>query len=117
MNAINIIEIYKWKGFWVFDDPSTGLVHEALVMGTDKIIDVAVANIENADKGFICIFSGTPLPEYDIKLVLHKRGNNIDGNWYRSEELDMDGWLCPALYKYFEVEPDAIYLKIEPKTI
>jgi hypothetical protein len=27
----------------------------------------------------------------------------------------MEGWLCPALFKYFESAPKEIFLKAEPK--
>jgi hypothetical protein len=27
----------------------------------------------------------------------------------------MEGWLCPALLKYFATAPREIYVKIEPK--
>jgi hypothetical protein len=26
----------------------------------------------------------------------------------------MEGWLCPALFKYFEKAPKEIYIKAEP---
>ena len=115
MNVVNIIEIYKWNGYWVFDDPNVGLVHEGLVMGTDTIIDYLVQDIPNADAGFMCMFSGKPLPEYTVKFVLSRRGNDEIGNWYTAEGTNMEGWLCPALYKYFEKEPDCIWIKIDPK--
>ena len=28
----------------------------------------------------------------------------------------MEGWLCPALFKYFENAPEAIYVKAEPSS-
>jgi hypothetical protein len=27
----------------------------------------------------------------------------------------MEGWLCPALLKYFPTAPREIYIKVEPK--
>jgi hypothetical protein len=27
----------------------------------------------------------------------------------------MEGWLCPALFKYFPSAPREIYVKVEPK--
>jgi len=35
------------------------------------------------------------------------------GTWYEVEELGMSGWLCPALFKYFDKAPDNIYVKAE----
>jgi len=39
----------------------------------------------------------------------------LSGNVYRSAELDREGWLCPALFKYFESAPQEIYLQAEEK--
>lgn len=36
------------------------------------------------------------------------------GNWYTSAELKLDGWLCPALYKYFKTAPQKLYIKVLP---
>src|SRR5216684_394509 len=36
------------------------------------------------------------------------------GNWYFSPEYEMEGWLCPALFKYFDKAPKEIYVKAEP---
>jgi hypothetical protein len=40
------------------------------------------------------------------------------GNWYRSDDLAEleEGWLCPALLKYFESPPQRIYAKFERKS-
>jgi hypothetical protein len=37
------------------------------------------------------------------------------GAWYRCRDPlpDMEGWLCPALFKYFEKTPKEIYAKAE----
>jgi hypothetical protein len=115
MNNLYIIEIYKFKGYWVFDDPDTGLIKEALSMGTDKIIDMAVKDFKDPDNGFICMFSKNPFPDHQIKLELKTRGNDVEGNTYHCKEFGLDGWLCPALYLYFDVEPENIYLKLSEK--
>jgi hypothetical protein len=28
----------------------------------------------------------------------------------------MEGWLCPALFKYFEIAPTDLFAKFEPRT-
>jgi len=38
------------------------------------------------------------------------------GNWYYSKDLDMEGWLCPALFKYFDNAPEKIYTQFKPVT-
>jgi hypothetical protein len=115
MNAINIIEIYNYHGVWVFDDETTGLNKEAFVSGADLIIDAMVSHIPNAHDGFLCIFSKNPFPSYKYKLELKTRGNEETGNWYVCKALGIDGWLCGALYKYFDVEPEAIYIQVKEK--
>ena len=99
MNAINVISPYKHHGMWVFDDPRVGLVQEPFVSGADTWIDRVVANIPNAEKGFTLIFASTPLPGHQYRLDWRRAEGG--GNWYYSADLDMEGWLCPALFRYF----------------
>ena len=37
------------------------------------------------------------------------------GNWYYSPDLEKEGWLCPALFKYFDEAPEKIYARFEAK--
>ena len=53
-------------------------------------------------------------PRYDVKLDWVREGEG--GNWYRSEEHQMEGWLCPALFKYFAEAPENIYARFEDKS-
>ena len=41
---------------------------------------------------------------------------SMEANWYYSPEFDMEGWLCPALFKYFDKAPRELYGRAEPKT-
>jgi hypothetical protein len=77
-------------------------VQEPFVSGADTWIDRVVADIPNAEDGFTLIFSSTPFPGYQYRLDW--RRTESDGNWFYSADLDMEGWLCPALFRYF---PDA----------
>jgi hypothetical protein len=113
MNALLVIAPYKYQGTWVFDDPAVGLSREPFIAGIDAMIDKAVADIPNAEKGFRAIFSSSPFPGVDLKLDW--RREESDGNWYYSDRFKMEGWLCPALVKYFPTAPREIYVKIEPK--
>ena len=60
------------------------------------MIDRVVADIPNADSGFRLIFAATPFPGHQCQLDWI-RADEDGGNWYRSTDLDMEGWLCPAL--------------------
>jgi hypothetical protein len=113
MNALLVIFPYNYQGAWVFDDQAVGLFREPFIAGIDTMIDKAVADIPNAEKGFRAIFSPSPFPGANLKLDW--RREESDGNWYYSERFKMEGWLCPALVKYFPTAPREIYVKIEPK--
>jgi len=38
------------------------------------------------------------------------------GNWYYSADLDMEGWPCPALFRYFTDAPVSLYAQIKAQT-
>jgi hypothetical protein len=114
MNAISIIAPYKYEGMWVFDDPRVGLHREPFVSGADVMMDKLVSKVPNAEKGFRLLFSATPFPGYTVKLEW--RREEYGGNWYYSPQFDMEGWLCPALFKYFPEAPQEIYVKAEPRS-
>ena len=114
MNAIQIIAPYRYEGQWVFDDDATGLVREPFIAGIDTMIDHFVKDIPDAYKGFRMLFSPTPFPGHMLKLEW--RRPEMGGNWYFCPQLGIEGWLCPALFKYFDEAPDALYARLEPKT-
>jgi hypothetical protein len=114
MNSLFVIAPYKHEGLWVFDDPAVGLTKEPFIAGIDTMIDKATANIPNADRGFRAIFSAQSFPGADFKLEWRREESG--GNWYYSEQFKMEGWLCPALFKYFPSAPPEIYVKVEPKS-
>jgi hypothetical protein len=111
-NAIQVIQPYRHAGTWVFDDATKGLDKEPFVCGVPEIIDAVVREIPDAAKGFRLLFSSRPFPGCSIKLVW--RREEIGGNWYWSEQHQREGWLCPALFKYFATAPTEIYAKAEP---
>ncbi|QDT92786.1 DUF6717 family protein [Gimesia algae] len=111
-NAIMVIAPYRHQGTWVFDDSSAGLVQEPFVAGVPEMIDVIVKDIPDADKGFRLLFSANPFPQYQKKLVW-LRGDG-GGNYYRFSDSDMEGWICPAMFKYYETAPQELYVKAEP---
>ncbi len=37
----------------------------------------------------------------------------MGGNWYQTDSPAMQGWLCPALFCYFDEAPGELYLKAE----
>ena len=112
-NAITVIKPYKWEGMWVFDDDRVDLQKEPFVGGADTLIDVATERkgIENAESGFLLLFSATPFPGADFQLNWVRA--DMGGNVYRWADEDMEGWLCPALLKYFEEPPAELYVQLK----
>jgi hypothetical protein len=115
MNSIIAIHPYKYEGMWVFDDPTVDLRQEPFVCGADTIIDRMVREIPNADRGFTLVFSSQPFPGYQAELEWARA--EMSGNWYRSEALGMEGWLCPALLKYFASPPKKLYAQFRQKAV
>jgi hypothetical protein len=113
MNSLFAIHPYKHEGLWVFDDPAVGLVREPFVAGADVIIDRMVEGIPNATTGVTIIFSAGPFP--GCQHELEWRREEMGGNWYYSAAQDLEGWLCPALFKYFETAPAKIFAQVKPK--
>ena len=113
MNAITAIHPYKDAGLWVFDDASVGLVREPFVSGADEIIERMVQDIPDAARGFTLLFSATPFPGH--QSMLEWRRSEMGGNWYYSADSDKEGWLCPALLKYFESAPERIYAQFKTR--
>ena len=113
VNAINVIAPYRYLGMWVFDDSRVGLVQEPFVSGADAIIDRAVAPIPDAQSGFLLLFSSLPFPGHEFRLEWRRA--EMDGNWYYSPDLNMEGWLCPALLKYFDKPPRELFMQVKAK--
>ena len=111
MNQIIVIKPYRWEGLWVFDDERVGLHKEPFVGGADTIIDEVVASkaIANAEQGFLLLFSAEPFPGADLELTWLRE--EMGGNVY--ERAGREGWLCPALLKYFPQAPGKIFAQFK----
>ena len=112
-NSIIVLQPYvdRDAGWWAFDDERTGLVAEPFVAGISEMIDVLVENIPDAKDGFNLIFSKTPFPKSrQLKLMAEEDS----GAWYRDVETRLGGWLCPALFLYFDIAPEQVYVAAYP---
>jgi hypothetical protein len=107
MNTVIAIHPYKSKGIWVFDDPEVGLRQEPFVSGR------MVQEIPNAELGFTLVFSAQPFPGFQAEFEW--RREEFGGNWYYCSALEMEGWLCPALFKYFDSAPKKIYAQFRSR--
>ena len=112
-NSITVIKPYQWEGQWVFDDERVDLVREPFVSGADTMIDLAVGRegIENPEQGFLMLFSATPFPDATVQLEWVRE--DCGGNVYLWREAEREGWLCPALLKYFDSAPERLYIQLK----
>lgn len=110
-NSLYVLKPYRYQASWVFDNESVGLLREPFVFGIDEMIDRMVVGVPNAERGFRLIFSPAPFPGYAAKLEW--RREEAGGNWYHSPTYGIEGWLCPALFKYFDAAPKEFYAKAE----
>lgn len=113
MNSLFVIAPYKYLDMWVFDDPTRGLVQEPFVGGADTLIDLATQGFLEPEGGFRMVFSASEFP--GATLHLSWRRSEMSGNTYYCELLGQEGWLCPALLRYFETPPTDLYVKVEPR--
>jgi hypothetical protein len=111
-NAILVIAPYRYNGTWVFDDERFGLIREPFVAGVPEMIDVLVADIPDAEEGFRLTFSSRQFPGYQKKLDWVR--GDMDGNYYKIDDPPMEGWICPAMFKYYDKPPAELYVKAEP---
>jgi hypothetical protein len=115
MNSITVIYVYRKFGTWVFDDPSVGLNAEAFVAGIPEIIEHVVREIgmdlqKTMQNGFTLTFSSTPFPWYNASLTWVSTDGT--GNTYKLDGTEKTGWLCPALFKYWDKAPANIFCHI-----
>ena|SRR5688572_17307202 len=112
-NSIMVIAPYWYQGTWVFDDDRVGLTREPFVAGIPEMINLLVKDIPKAREGFRLTFSASPFPGYQKKFDWVRE--EFGGNYYRMQDSDMQGWLCPALFHYFEEAPPTLYARADPR--
>lgn len=102
-------------GLWAFDDKKHNLVKEPFLQDMTNIISDAVVSYlqKDVDK-FRIMFSAKEFPGSHSKLTFKKEEDG--GAWYEYQKYDgelMEGWLCPALYSYFDKTPETIHFRVE----
>lgn len=114
-NQLMVIAPYwlECVGTWVFDDAATGLNREPFVEGIPAMIDELVSNIPDARRGFRLLFSAAPFAGFQKKIT--RLRPELNGWWYAASDPTAEGWLCPALFRYFDEAPREIYVKAEAK--
>ena len=76
---------------------------------------IAAKGIPQAATGFSLCFSNLPFAGYDVELKW-LRADPAEGNWYSAIVAGkyLEGWLCPALFLYFESAPLRIFVQAAP---
>jgi hypothetical protein len=110
-NAIMVIAPYWYNGTWVFDDPTVGLKREPFVAGVPEMIDLVVKDIPDAKQGFRLTFSANPFPGFQKKLTWLRGDSN--GNFYKLDDPPVEGWICPAMFKYYKTPPANLYVQAD----
>lgn len=111
-NSVHVIWPYNIDGIWAFDDKDKRIEREPFVGAINPMIEELVKDIPDAKIGFRLLFSADFIPEHSAKLVWRRKEGK--GNWYYCEKFKTEGWLCPALLKYFVRPPKEIYVRCEP---
>ncbi len=109
-NSIINIQPYKYQGMWVFGDERVDLVKEPFISGMPEIIEHTLASKGLTKTSFNMLFSSTEIPDVDV--ILTKQERFAKGNWYIDLKTGMRGWLCPALYLYYNRAPKKLFIKI-----
>ncbi|HEY2585490.1 MAG TPA: DUF6717 family protein [Tepidisphaeraceae bacterium] len=112
-NAIRVISPYWYNGTWVFDDSRTGLQREPFVAGAPEVIDYLARTIPEARAGIRLTFSAEPFPGYQETLIWVRAESG--GNLYKLASRPMEGWLCPAMFRYFDKTPKELFVRVDPK--
>ncbi|MFO0965134.1 MAG: DUF6717 family protein [Gemmataceae bacterium] len=108
------VEPYRTAEGWAFDDPRVGLVAEPFVGEINVMLDRLVAGLPDASNGVRLLFSAEPFSGQQATLTW-LRADAVEGNWYRCEEMGIEGWLCPALFWYFATAPERIHVGVQAK--
>jgi hypothetical protein len=58
------------------------------------------------------LFSANPFPGATVAMEWDREF--LGGNWYRWTATGQEGWLCPALFKYFDKAPARLYAQAKP---
>ena len=111
---------YWYCGQWVFDDERTGLKEEAFVRGASEMISrlVGISYFPHVLEtyrpkctAFALSFSDKPFTGHQVQLDWFSFADG--GNWYTGEVggKEMECWLCPALFHYFDRAPLKLFAK------
>ena len=110
MNQIFVIRPYRLRpgGVYVFDDEARGLKQEVFVSDTTMAIDLMRA-VQEVGSEFELVFSADPFRGH--QYCVNRKASEYGGTVYEQRDLEIEGWLCPALLRYFPEPPEHLYLQ------
>jgi hypothetical protein len=112
-NVMNALTLYWSQGCWRYDDAEHNRRGEPFVLGASEAIDAlrALEGFPKKRKPFQVLFSACQFPgAHEAVLVEEEAG----GSWYRFKDVH-EGWLCPALFDFFDQAPASLWVKpIQP---
>jgi hypothetical protein len=112
---MHFIVLNSNDGVWNFTDDARGLLREPLVAGIPAIVDKHIArlhlNYTQSRKGLYVVFSDAQFPTATLSLT--KVRDEFGGATYRADNDGDEGWLCPALLKFFDTAPDRIWISMD----
>lgn len=112
---VQTLSLYWHQEAWCFDDEEKGVKAEPFVMGSSELI-TALADENDLNSGekknLTLRFSDTFFEGAQMRLDW-VRYQEKKWNLYESKAFDMEGWLCPVLYKYFDLPPERLFVQVE----
>jgi len=111
MNAnVAGLSLYRHEGLWCFDYPELGIVLEPFVEGMTELIDAVLAEKPETLEHPVLVFSEVFTPATRLRLEWMESRESADGPWnrYHCPDLDLSGWLCPCLLKFFPAGAPAV---------
>lgn len=104
--------LYKRNDTWLFDDPEKAVFNEPFVEGSSEIISKFQNESGESGSSISLTFSNAPFEGHQYTLQWKDSREAGIWNQYYCEEVNMYGWLCPVLLKYFECPPEMLYVAV-----
>ena len=114
-STIYLLQLYKHDGLWCFDHPDMGIEREPFVEGMDAIIDRLQDLHAPGCETPVLIFS-EQLPVLGPSILLmHDHTEMRNGepwNLYYAPGLELEGWLCPVMLKFYPKPPAELHARL-----
>ena len=106
------LHLYNRNGTWFFDDAEKDVHEEPFVEGSSEIISEFQAQLGYSGDRLTLTFSDAPYDGHEHVLEWKDSREERTWNQYYCENLNMFGWLCPVLLKYFTKAPKKLFVSL-----